>query len=113
MYRVGKPAQAMANVAEIVTLAHRLGNANWLGYATIGQGYETHRRGDSQRGAGFFKEAINLFAAVDDHWGEMNASYGLALALHALNDLPSLVSLIDASSTSARRSPARGLHPGH
>ena len=73
-------------IEEALGLALQVGDPGWLGYATIGKGYEAHRHGDHERAVEFFEEAIRLFTSVDDHWGVMNATFGLAVAVHARGD---------------------------
>jgi predicted ATPase/DNA-binding CsgD family transcriptional regulator len=92
-YRLRPVDQATANVNEIVSLAQLIGNANWLAYSAISTGYEHLRHADFLDATVAFDTAIKRFAAVSDSWGEMNASYGLALALHARGNLARLVSL--------------------
>jgi DNA-binding CsgD family transcriptional regulator len=67
-------------------LAHEVGDRQWLGYATISTGYEALRQGDPQRAVTHFEDAIELFRASGDSWGEMNATFGLVLVVHTLGD---------------------------
>jgi non-specific serine/threonine protein kinase len=92
-YGVRPADQATANVNEIVSLAHRIGNPSWLAYSAISTGYENLRHADFEGAARAFDAAVERFATVSDSWGEMNASYGLALALHAQLDLARLAPL--------------------
>jgi non-specific serine/threonine protein kinase len=77
----------------MASLAKDIGNTSWLGYAAISMGYEHLRREHFGLATEAFDTAIHQFASVSDSWGEMNASYGLALALHARGDLARLVAL--------------------
>ncbi len=83
---LGDRAQARVHQTEALHLAHEVGDRQWLGYATIGTGYEALRQSDAKRAVTHFEDAIQLFRASDDSWGEMNATYGLVLAVHALGD---------------------------
>jgi DNA-binding CsgD family transcriptional regulator/tetratricopeptide (TPR) repeat protein len=83
---LGDREKAQLNMEEALRLASQFENQAWLGYVTIGKGYETLRRGDQAGAARIFEEAIQSFVAVNDHYGEMNATFGLALAVHALGD---------------------------
>jgi DNA-binding CsgD family transcriptional regulator len=83
---LGDRAQAQVHQTEALRLAHEVGDRQWLGYAMIGAGYEAHRQGDSPRAVTYFDDAIQVFRACSDSWGEMNATYGLVLAVHALGD---------------------------
>ena len=84
---------ATPHLDEALALARQLGDRRWLGYATIGKGFEAYRRGDHARAADVYDEAIQLFAGVDDRYGEMNATFALAVAVHALGDRARAVEL--------------------
>ena len=86
-YTLLPPTQAAANVNEIVRLAQQIDNANWLGYSAMSRGHEDLRHGRYALAVGEFDAAIARFVSISDLWGEMNASYSLALALYARDDL--------------------------
>lgn len=92
-YRWRTAEQATANVHKIVALAQQIDNPHWLGYAAISPGYDHLRHAEYQQATNAFDDAIARFAQVSDPWGEMNAIYGLALALHAREDWARLVPL--------------------
>jgi len=67
-------------------LAQLPANHRWLGYSTIGMGYMKHRAGESERAATYFEEAVTLFRANIDPWGEMNAMFALAIVRYGLTE---------------------------
>jgi non-specific serine/threonine protein kinase len=73
-------------MAEGLQLASRSGSQEWLSHITLGKGYETLRRGDHAKAAEIFEEAVRMCVAANDHIREMNATFALALAVHALGD---------------------------
>ena len=83
---LGDKVQSRVHQTEALRLAHEVGDRQWLGYATIGTGYEALRQGDPQRAVTHFQDAIELFRASGDSWGEMNATFGLVLVVHTLGD---------------------------
>jgi excisionase family DNA binding protein len=91
LYRLGIPPDVMMNDAELDRLAPTVESLNWRGYATIGRGYLRLRSGDPGAAVSMFHHASRQFAQIGDTWGEMNASYGLTLALVELDDVPNLV----------------------
>jgi DNA-binding CsgD family transcriptional regulator/tetratricopeptide (TPR) repeat protein len=93
MHARGDAARAAVHAAEGLRLAQEVGDRGWLGYATIIKGYDELRFGDLHDAVARFDEAIRLFASVDDRTGEMNATFGLALAIHPLGDRERLISL--------------------
>jgi predicted ATPase/DNA-binding CsgD family transcriptional regulator len=83
---LGDTTQAKLRMAEGLRLASQAGNQKWISYITLGKGYEILRRGDHAKAAEIFEEVVRMCAAVDDRFREMNATFALALAVHALGD---------------------------
>jgi predicted ATPase/DNA-binding CsgD family transcriptional regulator len=83
---LGDRTQSHIHQTEALRLAREVGDRQWLGYATISTGYEALRQGDAQRAVTHFDDAIELFHTSGDSWGEMNATFGLVLVVHALGD---------------------------
>ena len=68
-------------VAATLDIARRAGNAAWVGYICLQLGTAIGTLGDHIRAATFHEEALRLFAAVGDRWGEMNVALSSAAAL--------------------------------
>lgn len=95
MLRAGRPAQAAVAFHRVLELAPRLADAHVnLGYALLGM-----ERPEAARD--FFLSAIEIKP------DQVNAYYGLAVCLEALDDLPGA---LGAMRTYVHRAPADGAH---
>jgi non-specific serine/threonine protein kinase len=67
-------------------LARKIGDTNWLGWALLELGEATRDLGDPRQGADILEEALQLFATVEDSWGELQATISLAATVRGAGD---------------------------
>ncbi|MFT4038505.1 MAG: LuxR C-terminal-related transcriptional regulator [Thermomicrobiales bacterium] len=82
-YSSGDLSGGEMHIAGALRCASELNDADWIGYATIGGGYAALRRGDLTDAEAQFARAAACFVASGNDLGELNATYGLVLTMHA------------------------------
>jgi non-specific serine/threonine protein kinase len=75
------PAGAMIYAEATLAIADAVGDPGWFGYILL---EAARAQSDADRVTSLCEKALQLFTSVGDRWGEMNASWDLAVALHEL-----------------------------